>query len=190
MANIGFQITGGEQFSTLGQDFEKIFREELSAALKETLKEGKDIVKATIREANAVASGGLLNSVTALINSLSDYKWQLAGEIKFLPPADEYAAEADKGRGPRRGKGNSDFLERIIAWVSIKGLEPNLAYPIARSINARGTNIAAWSRYNRKSFIDTATARVDAEAKLQYNRALERIQRRLDANANNNSSGT
>lgn len=190
MANpVKFEIKGGEQFAQLGAAFEPTVKQELYAALNITLKEGKKHVQASIREANAVAFGNLLRSVTDKINSLSSFDWEAVGEITFLPPADEYASEADKGRGPSKGGGGSnEFFNRILAWVSIKGIDRGLAYPIARSINTHGTNVSGWSKYGRTSFMETATKRVDEEAQKQFDRIASRIQRRLDTNAVNNPS--
>ncbi len=190
MAEDKFKLTGGEQFDRMAAEFEPIVKEELFTALQDTLKEGKKIVQSSIKDANAVASGTLFRSVTALIDSLSSYSWNAIGEIGFAPPADEYAEAADQGQGPGAKSREPDFVKRIIAWVAVKGIDRDLAYPIARSINIHGTNVGGWSQYGRTPFLRNATIGVDAEAKRQFEKVADRIQKRLDANANNNSTST
>jgi len=186
MAKDFFEITGGEQFASLAQGFESAVKEELETSLNDTLKVGTRIVRDTIQESNAVAFGVTLNSVTARINELSGLNFNAVGEIYFRSPADEYIDYADDGRGP----GGIPPLARIRAWTRIKGIDESLAYPIARSIGARGTAVSQWSSYGRKAFLETSSARIDSVAKAEFEKLAARLQRRIDSNANNNSRTT
>ena len=183
---VKFEVKGGEQFAFLARNFEQISKEELAVALDATLQQGQPIVRRTIQQANAVASGTLLNSVITRINEASTDQWKMFGEIAFESPADKYVEFANSGRG----SGRRPPLERIEAWVRLKGIPENLAYPIARSIGVRGTNTGGWSRYGRSSFLATASVRVDAIATKEFNKLASRIQRRIDSNAANNSRST
>lgn len=183
---VKFEVTGGEGFVFLAQNFEQISKEELAASLDAVLKQGQTIVRRTIQQANAVAFGIVLNSVTDRINEASMDQWKMFGEITFQSPADKYVKYANVGRGA----GKMPPLERIEAWVRLKGIPENLAYPIARSIGVRGTNTDGWSRYGRTSFLATATVRLDAVASKEFNDLASRIQRRIDSNAINNSRST
>lgn len=183
---VKFEIQGGEKLATLGPAFEQAYKEELSAALDEVIGQGERIVRDTIREANAVASGLTLNSVTSLIRRSGKGEWRLGGEIIFKSPVDRIVDFVDGGRG----SGKMPPVERIKAWARVKGIPENLSYPIARSIGAKGTAVGGWSRYNRTSFLDTSARKIDVVSKKEFERIADRVQRRLDAHADNNSRRT
>jgi hypothetical protein len=183
---VTFTVKGEEGFAFLAKNFEQVSKGELAAALDKTLQDGQSIVRRTIQQANAVGHGVVLNSVITRINEASMDRWQMFGEITFNSPADKYVDYADDGRE----SGGMPPLDKIRAWTRIKGIPENLAYPIARSIGARGTNVAGWSKYGRTSFLRTSALRIDAVAAKEFNKLASRIQRRIDSNAANYSRST
>ncbi len=186
MSNVTITVQGTEKLDTLAEQFPKVARAELRFATNAVMAEAQKDMRGAIEDANAESSGTLLRSVIGKINKLSELALDFFGEITFKAPADDYAASADKGRTA----GSFPPLDEIRAWVSREGLDESLAYPIARSIALRGTNVGSWSRYNRRSFSEDATERINKTALKHYNRLAERIQERLDLNARNSSSST
>jgi hypothetical protein len=162
-----------------------IVQEELNSAYKETMKDGRAILRKEIRESGAVATGNLLNSVTDRIASLSVGQWAITGEIYFRGEAGEYVVYADSGRAPgKRPPGN-----KLLAWMRVKGIDDKYLVPIQKAIAERGTDVSSWKFYDRKPFMEDAAQKVDKVAKENYERAMQRVKRRLD-NAVNNSQRT
>jgi hypothetical protein len=186
MIKQAFEIKGGEQFAKLGEQFVKATQEELRSALEDTLEEGKKILRDSIARANANFTEKLSESVTSKIHGLSQFNWNVWGEVTFDKPGSDYSQEADKGAGPDP----SVSLAKIRAWVRHKGLEPSAAYPITRQLRLKGTAVSKWSKFGRTSFMDKAERLVDKEAKKQYEKAMARVQRRMDSYASDSSRRT
>jgi hypothetical protein len=178
--NVVITVQGGDQFYLLGAALEQAVREEIRSAFEDVIKTGEAIVRNEIREANASASGTLGQSVTSLINRLSLDNLNLSGDIVFSSPADRYVRYASDGRGA----GKMPPLDRIRAWVAVKGLDSNLAYPIARQLGAKGTATDKWGRHGRRKFLDSAIRKIEIEAQRRFNQLPRQLETRLNTNVN------
>ncbi len=162
---------------------------ELKKALNDSLKEGKKIMQQEIEDSKAVASGQLLRSVSDKIEGLVFGSWVYQGQVYFKGLSDERVKGSDTGRGPGGGGGSgTGFYSAILAWTAAKGIDPKFAYPIMRKLIKEGTNTGQWPSFGRKPFIADATLGIDKVVKTNFERAAERIARRMQQNADSSTS--
>lgn len=106
---------------------------------------GKGYIELIVSELNAAgktASGKLIRSLNYTLRETAD-------DINFIFVAEDYFQNIDQGRRP----GSYPPIKDIIKWTRVKGISPNAAYPIARSIYRFGikpTNVL--EKADRKAF--------------------------------------
>jgi len=180
---ISTTVTGPEWVNNSG--LQRVVNDEFNKALRKSLTEGKKILRREIEESNAVASKTLLNSVTSkYTNAVSD-SWIFAGDIFFRSPADRYATFADKGRGA----GGVPPSAQILSWMRTKGIDEKYLWPIMLTLAKKGTQTNFWNLWDRTPFIESATNKIDAKVKAEFEEAAERIRIRLE-NARTTSIST
>lgn len=136
--------------------------------LKQSITEGavivrEEIIKA-IRESNSVASGALLQSVTATgMTGSTEQPSITVGSSSF------YARFVEEGIRPG---GKQPPKEKIMEWMISKGMEPSEsgAYLIGRKIKERGVE----GKYPFRTGIDRARPLVDENARIVIEKSLEK----------------
>ena len=185
MAEPTFGITVQGNFLVTTDSIMEIVNEECIQALNYSLQDGREAMKQEIEASKAVASKELLNSVQGKIDSLSASNRIFQGKIFFNGLEDERVTGSDVGYGPGKIKGGSRFYQTILAWTATKGIDSKAAYPIMRNLIKYGTNTGKWPQFGRKSFLADGTAAIDKVVKVNFDKAVERIARRMqDANSN------
>jgi hypothetical protein len=160
------------------QGLQRIVAEEYGKAIRKSLNEGKRILKQEIQDSKAVASRTLLESVASRVQSLALGSFVYAGNIYFKSPADKYAGNADKGRPA--GKISRPMVASIRAWMGIKGIDEKFLWPIVMQIARQGTGVQFWNLWGRTSFMDVATDKIDAQVKVEFEKASTVIQSKIE----------
>lgn len=128
-------ITKIPSLSKRGRDITLAFRKQMNAAHKEASNSAQDILRRAIKLSGAVATGKLMDSVTAKMVGASSSD-MYTSEVGFKKPASQYAYFANYGRD----SGGIPPLKAILKWMQAKGIDSKFLYAIAISIGQYGTD--------------------------------------------------